>query len=87
MQPIENIHKKSLGSHISLLEISQFIVLQLAALVSVETQWLILMRKAFEHPQVHELIISNMDLEGTKTSECYGVTVAFIRRDDLGWCV
>lgn len=38
-------------------------MLQLAALVSVETQWLILMRKAFEHPQVHKLIISNMDLD------------------------
>lgn len=62
-------------------------MLQLAALVSVETQWLILMRKAFEHPQVHKLIISNMDLKGIKTSECYGVTVAFIGRDDLGWCV
>lgn len=48
---------------ISLLEKSQFIVLRLAALVTVQTQWLILVRKASEHPQVHELIIANMDLD------------------------
>jgi len=46
----------------SLLEKSQFIMLSLAALVTVETQRLILVRKASEHPQVHELVIANMDL-------------------------
>lgn len=48
---------------INLLEIGQFIMLGLAALVSMKTQWLVLMRKASEHPQVHELIIANMDLD------------------------
>ena len=47
----------------SLLEKSQFIMLSLAALVTVETQRLILVRKASENPQVHELIIANMDLD------------------------
>lgn len=70
---------------INLLEIGQFIMLGLAALVSMKTQWLVLMRKASEHPQVHELIIANMDLKSMKTSERYGAT--FIRKGDLGWHV
>lgn len=72
---------------ISLLEKSQFIVLRLAALVTVETQRLILVRKASEHPQVHELIIANMDLQSMKISECHGVTGAFSRRDGVDRCV
>ena len=73
--------------NISLLEISQFIVLSLAALVTVETQRLILMRKTSEHPQVNELIIANMDLQSMKTSEFHRVTAAFSRRDGVDWCV
>lgn len=52
-----------------MLEISQFIVLCLAGLVTVEAQLLILMGEALEHPQVHELLIPNMDLQSTKPSE------------------
>ena len=72
---------------ISLLEKSQFIMLSLAALVTVETQRLILVRKASEHPHVHELVIANMDLQSMKTSEFHGVTAAFSRRDGVDWCV
>lgn len=66
-----------------MLEKSQFIMLSLAALVTVETQRLIVVRKASEHPQVHELIIANMDLQSTKTSEFHGVPAAFSRGDGV----
>lgn len=59
-------------------------MLSLATLVTVETQRLILMRKASEHPQVHELIVANMDLQSMKTSELlHGVTAAFSGRDGV----
>lgn len=48
-------------------------MLCLAALVAVETERLILMRKASEHPQVHKVIIANMDLQSMKNSEFHGV--------------
>lgn len=71
-------------------------MLSLAALVTVETQRLLLMRKASEHPQVHELVIANMDLQSMKTSEFQGVNsslqqegwgtlVCFEDREAEGW--
>lgn len=68
-----------------MLEISQFIVLCLAGLVTVEAQLLILMGEALEHPQVHELLIPNMDLQSTKPSEILGGGAACTRRDGRGW--
>lgn len=68
-----------------MLEISQFIVLCLAGLVTVEAQLLILMGEALEHPQVHELLIPNMDLQSTKPSEILGGGAACSRRDGRGW--
>lgn len=62
-------------------------MLGLAALVTVETQRLILVRKASEHPQVHELIIANVDLQSMKTSEFHGVTTASSSGDGVDWCV
>lgn len=45
------------------LEVSQLIMRRLAALIAGEAQWFVLVRKAFEHPQVQELLIANMDLD------------------------
>lgn len=44
-------------------------MLRLAALVTVETQLFILMGETLEHPQVHELLIPNMDLQSMKPGE------------------
>lgn len=60
-------------------------MLCLAALVTVEAQLLILMREALEHPQVHELLIPNMDLQSRKASEIPAGGAAYSRRDGRGW--
>lgn len=41
-------------------------MLSLVALITGEAQRFVLMRKAFEHSQVQELLIANMDLKGKK---------------------
>lgn len=63
-------------------------MLSLAALITVEAQRLILMRKASEYPQMHELIVANMDLQSMKTNELlHGVAAAFSGSDGVDWCV
>lgn len=51
------------GSSKEPLKVSQLIMLSLAALITGEAQRFVLMGKAFEHPQVQELLIANMDLD------------------------
>lgn len=60
-------------------------MLCLAALVTVEAQLLILMGEALEHPQVHEVLIPNMDLQSTKASEIPGGGAACSTRGGRGW--
>lgn len=62
-------------------------MLSLAALVTVETQRLVLVRKALENPQVHELVIANMDLQNIKTCEFHRMTATFSKRGGADWCV
>lgn len=58
--------KKNLGALEEPLKVSQLIMLSLVALITGEAQRFVLMRKAFEHSQVQELLIANMDPKGQK---------------------
>lgn len=60
-------------------------MLRLAALVTVEAQLLILVGEALEHPQVHELLVPNMDLQSTRPSEIPAGGAACSRRGGRGW--
>lgn len=60
-------------------------MLCLAALVTVEAQRLVLVWEALEHPQVHELVIPNMDLQSRKASEIPAGGAACSSRGGRGW--